>query len=170
MPIDFFTQANKNSSNKELFGLCDDTTNESPKTPAYLDEVNMEKWIAEVHNRRCVNVDFFALDCCVTWKLSNGDFANVCDGMLAYNNQQNIIFVELKNRNPEHKQWKIKAEKQLKSTIQCFRDNHDASKMSIKAYTCNKQALFDAGEEEYLEKFKDDTGITLRVFREIEIS
>lgn len=170
MPLDFFIQANKNSSEKELFGLCDDTTNENHKKPAYLDEGDKEKWIAEVHNRRCFYVDFYALDCCLTWNLPNGECAKVCDGMLSYNNNQNIIFVELKDRNPKNQQWKIKAEKQLKSTIQCFRDNHDVSKISIKAYTCNKQALFDVGEEEYLEKFKDDTDVTLRVFREIEIS
>ena len=168
MPIDFFTQGQKGTSEKELLGICDDTI-ERNKKPAYIDESNQNKWIAEVHNRNKKSIDFYAIDCCITWYLENGDFANACDGMLAYNENQNIIFVELKNRNPENKQWRIKAEKQLKSTIECFQNNHDTDGVLIKAYVCNKQALFDEGVEEYLEKFKDDTGVTLRVFREIEI-
>ncbi len=168
MPVDFFTQGQKSTSDKELFGICDDTIGRD-KTPAYLDESNLDNWIAEVHNSNRKHIDFYAIDCCVVWCLDNGDYANACDGMLAYNDNHNIVFVELKDRNPQYKQWKIKAEKQLKSTIECFKSNHNTDGVLIKAYACNKQALFDEGVEEYLERFKDETGVTLRVFREIEI-
>ena len=168
MPIDFFTQGRKGTSDKELFGICDDTVGRDKK-PAYLDDSDPDKWIAIVHNQSQKNIDSFAIDCCVVWYLDNGDIANACDGMVAYNDSHNIVFVELKDRNPQYKQWKIKAEKQLKSTIECFRSNHNTDGVLMKAYVCNKQALFDEGVEEYLEKFKDETGVTLRVFREIVI-
>lgn len=168
MSVNLFTQGRKQSSDKEAFGICDDTIGRDKK-PAYLDETNVEKWIAEVHNHSRANVDFYAIDCCVIWYKSNGDFAKACDGMLSFNESKNIIFVELKNRDPSYKKWKIEAEDQLKSTIECFRQYHKTDGVLIKAYACNKQALFDVGEEEYLEKFKHDTGVTLRVFREIDI-
>ena len=168
MPVDFFTQGNKATSDKELFGIRDDSQGAN-KTPAYIDDSNMDNWIAVVHNQNGKLIDFYAIDCCVEWYLPNGDQAKTCDGMLAYNERRNIIFVELKDRKPSYKQWRIKAEEQLKSTIAGFRQYHNTEGVSIKAYTCNKQALFDAGELEFLERFKDETGVTLRVFREIEI-
>ena len=168
MPVDFFTQGRKTSSDKALFGICDDTVGRDKK-PAYIDDADAEKWIAEVHNSHSKLVDFYAIDCCVQWQLSNGAWAKACDGMLSYDNRHNIIFVELKDRNPSYKQWRIKAEEQLKSTIAQFRQSHNTEDMLIKAYTCNKQALFDVGEEDFLERFKDETGVTLRVFREIDI-
>lgn len=168
MPVNFFTQGQKTSSDKKLFGLCDDSI-ERNKKPAYIDEADSSKWIAEVHNNDGKDVDFYAIDCCVTWYLPNGDIAKACDGMLSYNEKKNIVFVELKDRDPSYKQWRIKAEEQLKSTIAGFQLFHDTEGVLIKAYTCNKQALFDVGEEEFLEKFKDETGVTLRVFREIQI-
>ena len=168
MSVNFFTQGRKQSSDKETFGLCDDTIGRDKK-PAYLDEKNDEKWIAEVHNLSRITVNFYAIDCCVVWYKSNGDFAKACDGMISFNEGKNIFFVELKNRDPSYKKWRIEAEDQLKSTIECFRQYHETDGILIKAYACNKQALFDVGEEEYLEKFKHDTGVTLRVFREINI-
>lgn len=168
MSIDFFTQGMRTSSVSAEFGLCDDTDGQK-KSPAYIDEKDSPKWIAEVHNPFLKQVDFYAIDSCVSWSESNGKVAKACDGMLSYNQRQNILFVELKNRNPEYKQWRIKAEEQLKSTIVCFRQNHTINNVHLKAYVCNKQALFEVGEEEFLEKFKAETGVTLRVYREIEI-
>ena len=169
MIVDFFTQGNKKSTKSLQFGICDDST-QFVKKPAYIDESDSEKWIAEVHNNQGKPIDFYAIDCCVKWYLENGDKAKVCDGMLSYNEKKNIVFVELKDRNPGYKSWRKKAEEQLKSTIAGFRKFHNTEGITIKAYACNKQALLDVGEEEYLEKFKDETKVTLRVFREIEIS
>lgn len=169
MSVNLFAQGQKQSSDRETFGICDDTIGRDKK-PAYIDEANVDNWIAEVHNRNRTSIDFYAIDGCVIWYKTNGDFAKACDGMLSYNERKNIVFVELKNRTPSYKKWKIEAEDQLKSTIECFRLHHETEGVLIKAYACNKQALFDVGEEEYLEKFKRDTGVTLRVFREIEIS
>lgn len=169
MQVDFFTQGQHTSVENQIFGICDDTC-EGRKSPAYINCDDESEWIAEVHNDNSKSVDFYALDCCVRWMLPNGNEAKVCDGMLSYNLHQNIVFVELKNRKTQYAYWRIKAEEQLKSTIDYFCDNYDTNNMSIKAYICNKQELFDVGQEEYLEGFKNNTGVTLRVFREIEIS
>ena len=37
MPVDFFTQGQKGTSDKELFGICDDTTI-GKKKPAYIND------------------------------------------------------------------------------------------------------------------------------------
>lgn len=177
MPIDFFTQGQKSTSDKELFGICDDTTI-GKKAPAYINDSDPDKWIAEVHNQSQKSIDFFAIDCCIKWSLPNGNQAKACDGMLVYNKKYNVIFVELKNKNPRYKNvnknpkkkdWVEEAIDQLKSTIEFFRSNHIIDGTSLKAYASNKQAIFDEGWEDYMEKVKDETGVTLRVFREIEI-
>jgi hypothetical protein len=168
MQVDFFAQGQHTSIENEMFGICEDSC-KGRKSPAYINLDDESKWIAEVHNSSRKLVDFYALDGCVRWMLPNGNEAKVCDGMLSYDLQQNIVFVELKDRKTQNKYWRIKAEEQLKSTIDFFCNCHDTNNMCIKAYICNKQELFEAGQEEYLERFKDDTGVTLRVFREIDI-
>lgn len=162
MQVDFFVQGGRTTSMQEVFGLCD-------VPPACIDEENSDRWIAVVRNRHTQMVEFYAIDGCVTWHRADGSQAKACDGMLAYNTRKNVVFVELKDRNPRKKQWRINAEEQLKSTIECFRANHDAGSVSIRAYTCNRQTLFDVGEAEHLQRFKEQTGITLRVCREIVI-
>ena len=102
MSVNFFTQGQKTSSDKELFGLCDDSIGRNKK-PAYIDESDSDKWIAEVHNDNKTDVDFYAIDCCVIWYLPNKDIAKACDGMLSYNNKKTIVFVELKDRDPNYK-------------------------------------------------------------------
>ena len=168
MPIDFFQEGKKYTSGKSLFGLCDDSV-KGTRQHAYLDETTPNNWVAMVHNYLSKKIDFYAIDSCVKWSLSNGNQAKTCDGMLAFDSNKNIIFVELKDQDTSYLSWKIKAEEQLKSTLDYFRNNHDTKGMTIKAYICNKQALFDEGNPEYMEKFKVETGVTLRVFREIHI-
>jgi len=168
MQVDFFLQGQKTSISNELFGICDDSSG-FIKKPAYINIQNREIWIAEVHNHTKKNVDFYAIDGCVKWSLPNGNQAKACDGMLTYNERKRIVFVELKDKKTNYKNWKIRAEEQLKSSIEGFLKYHNEEGVLIKAYACNKQLLFEEGEEEFLQKFKDDTGVTLRVFREIEI-
>lgn len=166
--IDFFIEENEIIISEKIFGLCDDT-NGSITQPAYVDLKDKNTWIAEVINDNIKEISFYPLDCCVKWNLPNGEPAKVCDAMLSYNEQKNIIFIELKDRNPKHKQWRIRAEEQLKSTIGCYRTSYPANSAQLKAYVSNKQLLFDEGNEEYMERFKKETGITLRYSRKINI-
>ncbi len=56
MPVDFFDNPNKEISDKPRFGLCDDVAPmDCPKTPAYIDEYNEEKWTAVVTNTHLKN-------------------------------------------------------------------------------------------------------------------
>lgn len=166
--IDFFIVDNEIIVVEKIFGLCDDTDG-SKKRPAYVALDDKNKWIAEVINDNSKEISFYPLDCCVRWNLVNGEPAKVCDAMLSYNEQKNIIFIELKDRNPKHKQWRIRAEEQLKSTIECYKTSYPKSSAHVKAYVSNKQLLFEEGNEEYMERFKEETGITLRYSRKINI-
>lgn len=166
--VNFFIESNKTIVAENLFGLCDDT-NGSKKSPAYIDLVDKEMWIATAFNSESIEIEFYPLDGCVKWSLPDGKQAKVCDGMLSYNQQKNIIFVELKDRNPKYKKWRIEAEEQLKSTICCYKCTYKEYSAQIKAYVSNKQLLFDESSEEYMERFKDKTGVTLRYSREIKI-
>ena len=168
MMVDFFNERYKIEVADKLFGLCDDSKDNN-KTPAYLDIDDKEKWIAEIYNNNSKQVAFYPLDCCVKWFLPDGNQAKVCDGMLSYNEQKNIIFIELKDRNPNNKQWRIKAEKQLKSTIDRYKISYSKNLALIKAYVSNKQLLFDESNDEFMECFKKETGVTLRYSRKIDV-
>ena len=48
MPIDFFENKCKSTSNKIEFGLCDDPP--PAENPAYIDENDVSKWIGIVKN------------------------------------------------------------------------------------------------------------------------
>ena len=60
MSIDFFKKGCQNSSSLSRFGLCDDES--EPLKPAYIDEVNVSNWLAQVNNVKCYPVDFYAID------------------------------------------------------------------------------------------------------------
>lgn len=90
MLIDFFVQGQKSTSDKVLFGICDDTT-DGAKMPAYINDLEPNKWIAEVHNQSKKNIDFFAIDHCIKWSLPNGNMAKACDGILAYNENNKAV-------------------------------------------------------------------------------
>lgn len=168
MSIDFFKQGKHFQSCIAKFGLCDDSS-QGMKSPAYLDESDDQKWIAEVINSQLIMIDFYALDCCIQWTLSNGDQAKVCDGLVLYNERKYLSFVELKDRNVQNKVWRERAEEQLASTIRCFKQNHGTTGTTLRAYVCNKQLLFDDTNDEFAQSFKDKVGATLRYNRVILI-
>ena len=47
-------------SNKELFGLCDDTP--PARNPAYIDEADKSKWIGIVDNPDSKPIGFYVID------------------------------------------------------------------------------------------------------------
>lgn len=135
MEIDFFNTQCKSSSNKKIFGLCDDPP--PAKNPAYIDEDNGENWIAVVENHYEQEINFMAIDNCITIKREDDTDAQRCDGMLHF--EDTVIFVELKDRKGTPKDWKDKAENQLKETISFFEKQNEAQNYTSKrAYICNK--------------------------------
>jgi hypothetical protein len=169
MSIDFFAAKCQDSSSKKLFGICDDPP--PANTRAYLDETNGAKWIAVVHNDYEYEVLFTAIDHCVKVppKPDDGKPSKRCDGMLTYN--ENVIFLELKERAQFGTDWIKDAEKQLKISIAHFETTELAEKFfNKKAFAANSE--HPKSKKGYLvriEKFFDDTGYVLRIQNRITL-
>lgn len=166
MPINFFKQACKTQSDKTTFGLCDDPP--PAKDPAYIDENNPSEWIATINNPTNIRVDFYAIDHCVKiLKPNNKDEESRCDGLLHHTND--LTFVELKDRASSG--WLTKGRGQLTTTIAVFSAHYDITVFNkVEAYVANKQRpLANTSMSNEIQKFKDDTGLTLRVQATISI-
>lgn len=165
MSIDFFKATCQTHSSEKLFGLCDDPP--PANNPAYIDETNGAKWIAVVvnedNNKPKYNVDFIAIDNCITILRPDGKPAKRCDGMLTFDNT--VIFVELKQRGARGNSWVEDAEKQLKSTIDYFEREDEANDFNQKkAYIANSEhPKFKESQAMRMDKFLSDTGYVLRI-------
>ncbi len=166
MPINFFDQNCKTGSANVQFGLCDDPP---PATnPAYIDENDSTKWIAIVNNPVQNNVSFYAIDHCISILRSNGEMESRCDGLLLYLNT--LLFIELKSR--EGGKWLQKGRKQLTTIVNIFKSQNDINSYDkVEAYVCNSlRPLAHIGQATNIQKFKDDTGLTLKGISNIELS
>lgn len=167
MKIDFFNAPCKSSSNKKTFGLCDDPP--PAKNPAYIDENNGESWIAVVENHYGQEINFMAIDNCITIKRVDNTDAKKCDGMLHF--EDTVIFVELKDRKGNPKDWKDEAEEQLKETISFFEKEIEAKNFkNKKAYICNKAVPKENTKSQVrMDKFFNETGYNLEIKNRIDI-
>ncbi|MDB9454910.1 hypothetical protein [Dolichospermum circinale] len=168
MSINFLKSTCQSQTNQYKFGLCDDPNKD--KDPAYIDTVDCSKWIAIVENNQEIEVIFTAIDNCIEILRSDGKMDNRCDGMLTYNN--NIIFVELKERKYTNSVWIDEGENQLRKIISVFINNHDLQIFkSKKAYIANsKKPQFQYSHKERMQKFRNDTGFTLIIQNTIKVS
>ncbi|WP_017294286.1 hypothetical protein [Geminocystis herdmanii] len=168
MSINFFDERCQSKTSKLKFGICDDSS--LPQAPAYIDSDianEQTKWIAIVENINAIEITFTAIDNCIEIRKANGKMDNRCDGMLTY--QNNIIFVELKERDYQNKVWIDKGDKQLRTTISNFVTNHNlADYKSKKAYIANrKKPYFQYSHKQQMQKFKNDTGFLLVIEQKI---
>ncbi len=165
MPINFFDNLCKTFTTNIEFGICDDPPPQD--NPAYIDENDDSKWIAIVNNPEQAEVNFHAIDNCVSILRPNGENESRCDGMLAY--EENLIFVELKMRGSSG--WLSKARKQLTITVNKFTENNDKDDYkSIEAYACNSlRPASNQGNSVELQRFKDDTGLIMYAQQEINL-
>ncbi|MGB3419006.1 MAG: hypothetical protein WBA52_00975 [Dolichospermum sp.] len=168
MSINFFDANCQSQTNQPKFGLCDDPP--PSKDPAYIDTVDRSKWIAIVENNQEIEVIFTAIDNCIEIRRSNGKMDNRCDGMLTYNN--NIIFVELKERKYRNSEWIEEGENQLRKTIAVFvNHNNLAIFKSKKVYIANrKKPQFQYLHKDRMQKFRTDTGFRLIIQNAIKVS
>ena len=168
MSINFFDTNCQSQTNQPKFGLCDDPP--PSKDPAYINIDDSGKWIAIVENNQELEVIFTAIDNCIELLRSDGKMDNRCDGMLTYNN--NIIFVELKERKYTNSVWIDDGENQLRKIISVFINNHDLQIFkSKKAYIANsKKPQFQYSHKERMQKFRNDTGFTLIIQNTIKVS
>ncbi len=153
-------------SDKEKFGLCDDTS------PAYLDENEEneeDKWIAFIENTSRYEVTFTAIDHCIEMTRDDGKQLKRCDGMLEY--VDNILFVELKNDgSKKNKEWRKKGIEQLKATIDSFKENDDGLQFPKHRRAClanRKYPQPHISQAQRMERFKDETGFVLTIQQEI---
>ena len=168
MPVDFFKDNCKTTSNFAEFGLCDDP--HPNQEPAYIDETEEDKWIGLVDNSLRKMISFYAIDNCIHLVKPDGTDAKVCDGLLYFDNC--LIFVELKSRRMKGSAWLKNGRSQLKSTINEFKSNNDISTyQKVEAYVCNSlKPNFNQGHSVQIQKFKDETGgLILRVQQRILI-
>ncbi|OXG05340.1 hypothetical protein BC749_11621 [Flavobacterium araucananum] len=165
MPIDFFDNKCKSSSNKTEFGLCDDPP--PPTRPAYIDETDDSKWIGVVKNKDNKEVDFIAIDACIEIKRADGKDSRRCDGVLSFD--KSLIFVELKSR--EGGQWLKSGREQLTITIEKFKLEYNINQYDdVYGNVCNSlrpQSHF--GHATNIQQFYDETGLVLKTDRTIEI-
>ena len=169
MSIDFFKDCNRSESSNVRFGLCDDSK-EGQTMPAFIDENNSPKWIAIVYNKKSLLLEFYAIDGCISWLRNDGTASGKCDGMLCYDDNRNVLFVELKDRTMRNKEWRVDAKSQLKETISYFIEHHDTTHLNkIEAYICNKKQLKEQRYAQFCNNFKIETGIHLHISREILI-
>ena len=166
MTVDFFIRAcQEQPTSESSFGICDDQN----QAKAYLDFSDHTKWVAEVENLNNESIVFTAIDNCIDLLRPNETMDNRCDGMLTYRND--IIFVELKERNVRNHVWVHKAEKQVRSTIAHFKANHNINEYSEKrAYLANsKKPNINSFQGVRIRQFKEDTGFILYIMNKIVI-
>lgn len=165
MPIDFFiAKCQIENIREKEFGICDDA-DQAEKTPAYIDTTQPQKWIAVVRNQTDKAINFTAIDNCVEIRRPDGTMDYRCDAMLT--NDENIVFVELKNQMT---QWIPHAvDEQLQTTIDHFKTNYDITKYKHKrAFACNKRfPRFRASNKEKMNAFYQKNHIRLNLQKEI---
>lgn len=164
MQVTFFDIIHAQTTNATNFGLCDDQN----LTPAYIDETNTNKWVADVRNANNKTATFYPIDNCVETLRPDNTMDNRCDGMMKYDNK--LIFVELKDRDSQG--WVSDGLVQLKSSIRHFKKAHPTilSSLIIKAHLCNKQrprAVIACNIDKA--RFKDETGCIVEINRVITI-
>jgi hypothetical protein len=160
MSLDFTNVACQTHTNKRIFGLCDDPP--PAQNPAYINETNGETWIARVINHHQYNVTFTAVDHCVIQEHEQKGRGR-CEGFLSYGDS--VIFVELKSRGGLGAKWVVKAENQIRSTIQFFEETELAQQFSYKrAYIANSEhPKAKISQMARMEAFEIDTGYVLRI-------
>lgn len=156
MSLNFFQIGCQDKTDQIEFGLCDDI----PNHRAYIDHTEKHRWIAIVDNAKSHDVTFTAIDNCIDIRRADGTMESRCDGMITY--ADNLIFIELKERDVANRIWVKKGEDQLRNIIAIFELNHNTSNYTDKkAYLVNKlKPDFPVGQLSRMEKFEDETGYT----------
>lgn len=160
--MDFFkSECQSGPFSEPQFGLCDDQNS----TPAYVDTVNPDKWIATVENPGRLPVTFTAIDKCVIQD-SDVPGRGRCDGMLT--TKELLYLVELKEQAPP---WRPHAMEQLESSIRFLLAHHDISRFRHKkAFACNKRRpKFAIIENELQRRFFRNYGFRIDLQATVQI-
>lgn len=162
MSINFFEIQCKSTTTTQHFGLCDAQNG----SPAFIDEIEVGKWIAKIENLQAEELTFIAIDNCIPIYRENGDLESRCDAMITYIN--NIIFIELKEKE---RNWINDGVEQLKNSIILFKKHH-----SIEIYPKKRAVLankkhphFQHSHKEIMQQFKHDFDVRLIIHNTVKI-
>lgn len=162
MRIDFFEATCQSNTTAALFGICDNEDG----SPAFIDEINQDIWIAKVINDSSINVILTAIDNCISILRNDDTMDSRCDAMLTYTD--NIIFLELKNQRAD---WITDAVNQIETTIINFIANSDITVFRHKrAFAANKKhPRFNYGNPERSQRFFTEYRVRLNIEATIKI-
>ena len=165
--IDFFGISNRQTSSKPVFGLCD----EEDGNPAYIDEHienQADKWIAVVQNNKSMEMAFHPIDHCLNLLRDDGTMAKRCEGVLSYNDLQNIVFVELKDRKLKPDRWLDDAIGQIEETLVFFYQNYNKEMFSKTRVWISNRQLTNQNYFQRIKDFKSKNKIVLYICKALE--
>ncbi len=153
--------------NDELVGVCDP----AGEIPAYstADKNSPDKWVATIQNPESKVFQFVPVDKNIVYYREDGQKESSCDGMILYNEDTSVCFVELKDVRTAG--WLADAISQLTKTITVFNQSHDYRKFSDRtAYAANcHHPHFQNSCRELLQEFRSKTHFRLAPQATIEI-
>lgn len=163
MSADFFKQECLTITNERRFGICDGEDH----AVAFTTTDNEADWIAAVVNDKGLDIEFRAIDFCVTVLRADGNQERSCDCMLIYPN--NIVFIELKN---ERHSWMSSGIEQLELTISRFNEVYKIENYKRRrAFVANRRhPNFHVIEDETKIRFRDKYKVRLDVQAKIVVS
>lgn len=120
-----------------------------------------DKLIATVKNDNGIGFQFVPVDKNIVYYRDNGEIESSCDGMILYDSDRSICFVELKDVRTAG--WLADAISQLMKTIAVFNLNHDFHKFADRtAYAANcHHPRFQNSCRELLQEFRSKTHFRL---------
>ena len=153
--------------NDKEAGICDP----AGEKPAYstADKDSPDKWVATIKNLERKDFQFVPVDKNIVYYREDGQKESSCDGMILYNEDSSVCFVELKNVRTAG--WLADAVSQLTKTIAVFNQNHnyrDFSDSTAYAANCH-QPRFQNSSPEELQEFMSKTHYRLAPQATVEI-
>ncbi len=133
--------------------------------------VSFDDGIAKVRNAYKNSVFFVPLDKSIECLRPDGSMESQCDVLLICSRPESkydFYFVELKEVRVN---WITDGTKQLKATINTFKNNYDLSCLSKKmAFLANrKHPCYHSSHKELMETFRNDTGFRLSICATVSI-
>ena len=153
--------------NDKEAGICDP----AGEKPAYstADKDSPDKWVATIKNLERKDFQFVPVDKNIVYYREDGQKESSCDGMILYNEDSSVCFVELKNVRTAG--WLADAVSQLPKTIAVFNQNHNYRDFPDRtAYAANcHHPSFQNSCRELLQEFRSKTHFRLAPQATVEI-
>ena len=161
---DFFKIDCYGISKAREFGLC-----ENASAPySYLDETNVDMWLATVRNVDEDELRFIPVNGCLDIDVTKDVVKDVCTGILIFTD--NLVFTELKSPNDNIKIWVKIGAVRLKDTINLFKNNHNIENYQCRVAYLSRKSFVPNILTTTKNKFAFETGIQLFIKHEINVT